>query len=216
MRDIPIFTSEFGVASLTLREIPLRGEAYVFVRGVFRTLPELLAHCAQFCRAAGANRVYFGGEADFSAYPRYAQLIRRSIARKNLPPAPKALRVQAVTQDTAPLWEQLYNRSMLAVPAAQSCTPVETQSLAAAQEAFFVRENDEIVGLGRVRGNQLLALASLRKGSGAQVLCALARQMACEEITLLCAAENERAMHLYDRLGFSRGESTACWYGEIS
>ena len=32
MKDIPVFTTEFGIASLILRDIPYRGEAYVRVR----------------------------------------------------------------------------------------------------------------------------------------------------------------------------------------
>ena len=34
MRDFPIFTSEFGVSSLILKEIPYRGEAYIRIRDV--------------------------------------------------------------------------------------------------------------------------------------------------------------------------------------
>ena len=34
MRDFPIFTTEFGVSSLILKEIPYRGEAYMRIRDV--------------------------------------------------------------------------------------------------------------------------------------------------------------------------------------
>ena len=42
MRDIPVFTVPSGIATLILREIPPRGEAYVLLRGVFTSQEELL------------------------------------------------------------------------------------------------------------------------------------------------------------------------------
>ena len=32
MKDIPVFTTDFGVASLILKEIPYRGEAYIRIQ----------------------------------------------------------------------------------------------------------------------------------------------------------------------------------------
>ena len=34
MKDFPVFTTEYGVASLTLKEVPYREEAYVLLRDV--------------------------------------------------------------------------------------------------------------------------------------------------------------------------------------
>ena len=56
MKDIPVFSCPDGIATLILREVPFRGEGYILVRGVFGTLEGLLAECAGFCRAAGAER----------------------------------------------------------------------------------------------------------------------------------------------------------------
>lgn len=69
MKDIPVFSCPDGIATLILREVPFRGEGYILVRGVFGTLEGLLAECAGFCRAAGAERLFAAGEADFSGYP---------------------------------------------------------------------------------------------------------------------------------------------------
>ena len=69
MTDIPVFTAADGIATLILHEIPARKEGYILVRAVFGSLACLLRECADFCRGAGAERVYAGGEADFSAYP---------------------------------------------------------------------------------------------------------------------------------------------------
>ena len=67
MTDIPVFTAADGIATLILHEIPARKEGYILVRAVFGSLAGLLRECADFCRGAGAERVYAGGEADFSA-----------------------------------------------------------------------------------------------------------------------------------------------------
>ena len=56
MRDIPVFTTEYGVASLVLREIPYRQEAYISIQSSLQP-EELLAECVSFCRACGAEKV---------------------------------------------------------------------------------------------------------------------------------------------------------------
>ena len=57
MKDFPMFTTQYGVASLVLREIPTRGEAYITVRSSQDT-EKLLEECVSFCRACGAEKIY--------------------------------------------------------------------------------------------------------------------------------------------------------------
>ena len=85
MKDIPVFSCPDGIATLILREVPFRGEGYILVRGVFGTLEGLLAECAGFCRAAGAERLFAAGEADFSGYPAAIRILGRSAPRESLP-----------------------------------------------------------------------------------------------------------------------------------
>ena len=48
MRDFPVFTTEYGVASLIFKEIPYRQEAYIRIRDVQPgKLPELLAELVE-------------------------------------------------------------------------------------------------------------------------------------------------------------------------
>ena len=150
MKDIPVFSCPDGIATLILREVPFRGEGYILVRGVFGTLEGLLAECAGFCRAAGAERLFAAGEADFSGYP-------------------AAIRILA------------------------------------GGEALWICDGAERIGLGRVRGGELLAVAALQPGAGERCVRALAAQCTGPEVRLTCAEENGRAMRLYDRLGFSHG-----------
>ena len=81
MKDIPVFSCPDGIATLILREVPFRGEGYILVRGVFGTLEGLLAECTGFCRAAGAERLFAAGEADFSGYPAAIRILGRSAPR---------------------------------------------------------------------------------------------------------------------------------------
>ena len=52
----------------------------------------------------------------------------------------------------------------------------------------------------------------LLPGAGERCVRALAARCAGPEVRLTCAAENERAMRLYDRLGFSRGAEERVWF----
>ena len=73
-------------------------------------------------------------------------------------------------------------------------------------------ENGGRIGLGRVRGETLLALASLVPGAGERTLLTLVRHCGLHRVELVCAVENPRAMALYDRLHFSRGKLRQSWY----
>ena len=57
MRNIPVFTTEFGVASLILKEIPYTQTAYIKILSSLAPV-ELLEECRSFCRAAGAEKIY--------------------------------------------------------------------------------------------------------------------------------------------------------------
>ena len=130
MKDIPVFSCPDGIATLILREVPFRGEGYILVRGVFGTLEGLLAECTGFCRAAGAERLFAAGEADFSGYPAAIRILGRSAPRESLLPAPEAVRLVPVTEETAADWAREYNARFRAVPAAESCSPAEERALA--------------------------------------------------------------------------------------
>ena len=60
MKDIPMFTTPYGVASLSLREVPYQKAAYICILSADQ--PEmLLEECVSFCRACGAEKVYAKG-----------------------------------------------------------------------------------------------------------------------------------------------------------
>lgn len=200
MKDIPLFPCNDGLASLILSEIPHKKEAYVLVRSVFGTLQGLLKECAAFCRSAGAEKVYAGGEQDFSCYPVYAHLVERSLDRARLP---ETGAVAKPTED--PQWAELYNERFRHVHGAKTY-------LSTPKNAYFVYEGERRIGLGQIIGEELAAVASLKKGCGEKCLIALSRKLPCDRVQLLCAEENLSATRLYDRLGFSRDKVRRIWY----
>lgn len=206
MKDIPIFTVPDGMATLILREIPTRREGYVLVRAVFTTLDALLCECERFCRAAGAETVYFGGNADFSAYPVYARLVEREIDCARLPRTTASAR--PVAKEERAEWERHYRERFQDVPLAQSAPKLEN--------ACFIVENGERIGLGQVEGETLRVVASLKKGCGADCVAALAAASGARRLKLLCAEENLPAMRLYDRLGFTVEGVREIWYRRVN
>lgn len=209
MKDIPVFTCQEGLATLILREIPYRGEGYILVRAVFGTLEDLLRECARFCRAAGASQVYVSGEADFTGWPVFASIRRRTVARAALTP-PEDIRILPVTADSAAEWAARYNERFRAVPTAETCMPADYPILE--REACFLADRAGLVGIGRIRADTLLAVATLRPGWGERLVRALAVRCETSRLTLLCAEENRRAMELYQRLGFDLGPVQRVWY----
>ena len=76
MRDFPLFTTEYGVASLFLKEIPYKNEAYIRICDVqedfFR---EHLNECVSFCRMCGAERIFAADHEKLEQYPLFASIL---------------------------------------------------------------------------------------------------------------------------------------------
>ncbi|MDY4222972.1 MAG: hypothetical protein SOX71_10830, partial [Candidatus Faecousia sp.] len=73
MKDFPVFPTSHGAASLTLKEIPYRQEAYIQIQSTQE--PELLLEeCIGFCAACGAERIYASGDACLERYPLHTSI----------------------------------------------------------------------------------------------------------------------------------------------
>lgn len=202
MKDIPIFTSSGGIATLILREIPIKGEGYVLLRSVFTTTDALLRECADFCVAAGAERVFVSGQEGLSHLPVYACLIERTLPRNQIPPT-EAIAVPIQSED-ADRWASQYNEKFRTVPSAQSCRKPEN--------AYDIYLHGKHIGIGQIHDSKLDSVAALEPHMGQACVSALAAQCKGETLHLLCAVENLPAMKLYDRMGFSVGPIKECWY----
>ena len=70
MKDIPMFTTEYGTASLILKEVPYRQEAYIHIQDVQpEGFEEHMKECVSFCRMAGAEKIYAKGHEALERYP---------------------------------------------------------------------------------------------------------------------------------------------------
>ena len=80
LRNIPIFTTEFGVASLILESVAARKEAYVRIQSSLQ--PEkLIEECVSFCKACGAERVYATGHEILASYPLHTSILQMNADR---------------------------------------------------------------------------------------------------------------------------------------
>lgn len=211
MKDIPVFTTEYGVASLLLKEVPYRKIAYVRIQSVQpEDLKPLLEECVAFCRAVGAERIFACGHEGLADYPLYCSVVQMRLIREEgeLPPAC----LFPVTEATAGEWRAIYNRCMAQVDNAATLTAAEEKKLLEAPGAYFVHGDGTLLGIGWIAGDKLLAVASVIPGAGETVTKTLLSAMSGEQAVLEVASTNYRAIRLYQRLGFLKTGEISRWY----
>ena len=209
MKDLPVFTTENGAASLTLREIPSRQRAYIIIQS--SEAPEqLLEECVSFCKACGAEAVYAAGHPILEHYPLHTAILCMSGSRERLPESDAAL--FPVQVHTAETWRKIYNEKMASVDNAAYLTAEDAKKAARAGQAYFVHRDGELLGFGSVEGESLKAIASLVPGRGREILCALNHAMGGERITLEVASTNQKAIRLYEALGMIATGEIIRWY----
>ena len=209
MRDIPVFTTEFGVASLIIKEIPYTQTAYVRIQSSLSPT-ELLTECKDFCRAAGAEKVYATGESIPDEYPLQTQIIRMSVCCRNLPKTDAV--ATPVLPEQAAQWKDIYNRTMADVDNAAYMDDPEMKQMLRQADGYFVYRGKALIGIGRVSGCCIRAVASLVQGGGKDSLLALAALTDGDEVILDVASTNKRAIRLYERVGFAQKDVVEAWY----
>lgn len=209
MKDIPLFTSEYGVASLTLKEIPVRGVAYVKILSSLQP-EELVGECVSFCRACGAEEIYASGNDFLQIYPLTADLIRMARSREDMPGTDAA--VFPVTEQTVGRWREIYNERMAGVPNAAWLTKQDEKELLSGGDCYFVHRAGDLLGIGRASGDCIDMVASVQRGAGRDVVLAMASVLTCDRVSLTVARENRRAVGLYEALGFVAVEQVSRWY----
>lgn len=210
MKDIPIFTTDFGVATLILKEIPYKQVAFVRVQDVQPgALKDLLAECAGFCRAAGAERVLAAGHPGLEQYPLDSTVLEMSLAYE--PREPEAM-LWPVTEKTVARWREIYNRAMAGVDNHTTLTFRDEKEILSSGGAYFVHRNGQLLGVGWFREGRLLALVSVVPGMGSTVAHTLFTAMEEDRITLEVASTNGRAIRLYKKLGFLKTGERERWY----
>lgn len=209
MRDIPVFTTEYGVASLFLREIPYRGKAYIKLQSSLE--PEkLLEECVAFCRACGAERIDASGHVYLESYPLVTALITMQCGMDRLGKTDAAL--FPVTDKTLGRWLEIYNERMADIPNASYMDSRDGREMLKKGDGYFVQRDGKLLGIGRASGGTVDAVISMVPGMGETVMQALVSLLTEDTVRLLVASENHRAVRLYERMGFVKTAEIARWY----
>ncbi len=209
MKDMPVFTTEHGVASLFLREIPYRQRAHIKLQAT-QEPRELLEECVAFCRACGAQWIDAAGHPYLENYPLITALYVMQADRESLLGSDACL--FPVTEETAPHWQALYNQRMENIPncAYMDCNHVK--QMLELGDGYFVHRDGELLGIGRASGDFLDTVIALVPGAGETVVRTLAELLQSDTVKLQAASANERAIRLYERLGFVRTKELSRWY----
>ena len=209
MRDFPFFNTEFGVASLVLKEIPYQGTAYIILRDA--SDPEkLLAECVDFCRVCGAEAVYATGHEILERYPFYTAMWLMRCEANTLPDTDASL--FPVQENTLEQWQRIYNEKVRCVPNGAWMTQKDAQKMLEDGTGYFVHRGGTLLGIGKVSGCEIQWVASVVSGGGKDVVCALAHAVWADSLELTVASENSKAVRLYESLGFVRAQEISRWY----
>lgn len=209
MRDIPFFTTEYGVAGLCLKEIPYTACAYITILDS-SDVQELLNEAVSFCRAAGAEQIYACGHSHLEKYPLHTIIVRMSCNKKKIPQF-NATAV-AVNQESMEQWREIYNAKMHSVETAAYMSVTDCEKAVKEGKLFFVMEEGCLIGIGSVDETGIQAIASVVSGKGRVVLSSLCEKISSEIIHLDVSSQNYKAMRLYTRMGFEESEERSRWY----
>lgn len=209
MKDFPMFDTEFGIASLVLKEIPYKGEAYILLREVWDA-ENLLKECVSFCRMCGAEIICATGHESLEQYPLYTTVLEM---RGDAVVDPDLLEsLFPVTDATVSRWRNIYNEKMRAVDNAATLTAFDEKRILESGGAYFIHDNGDLLGIGWLDDTELLAVAAVKPGAGRIVMNTLMSLAEGAQIVLQVASTNEKALRLYEKMGFIRTKEISRWY----
>ena len=209
MQNLPMFTTEYGAASLFLREIPYRGRAHIKIQSSLD--PEkLLEECVSFCRMCGAELIDAAGHDYLEKYPLITALWAMQCPRDALAETDACL--FPVTEATVQQWLDIYNERMADVPNAAYMDSRDGRELLNTGDGYFVHRDGLLLGIGKAKDDFIDTVISVEPGAGETVLRALCSALQCETVRLWVASENHRAVRLYQRLGFVKTKELSRWY----
>lgn len=209
MKDFPFFTTENGVASITLKEIPYTKTAYIKIQDSLE--PEkLIEECVGFCKMAGAEKILGSGHLFLEQYPLYTQIVQMARLRDGLPDTDAAL--FPVMEQTLCRFREIYNDRMSAVPNSSFMSISESKELLQRGNGYFIHRGEMLLGIGIASGEKIDAVISICPGAGEDVVLALNHALSGDQAVLEVASTNYRAIRLYERIGFVKTVEISRWY----
>jgi ribosomal protein S18 acetylase RimI-like enzyme len=159
---------------------------------------------------AGADRVYASGHDALDAYPHYTTVVEMCV---NIQVAPDDMaQLFPVTEQTVKRWREIYNQSMRHVHNSGTLETRDEKRILESGGAYFVHRNGELLGLGWLEQDTILAIASAKPGMGQHVAHTLMSVVEGASLRLEVASTNEKALRLYEKLGFLKTGEISRWY----
>ena len=209
MKDIPVFATEYGVASLVLREIAYQKTAYVIVQDSLEP-DKLVGECVSFCSACGAERIYSKGHGYLEQYPFHTAVWQMNCHRERLEDTDAAL--WPVQKETLEYWRGIYNQKVPKVPNGAWMTVADGEEMLKKGDGYFVHRGETLLGIGRASGSWIDWVAAVQPGAGRDVVLALSHALMEDVLSLTVASANEKAVRLYESLGFMKAKELSKWY----
>jgi ribosomal protein S18 acetylase RimI-like enzyme len=209
MRDIPFFETQYGVASLVLKEIPYQQAAYITILDAWEP-EELLAECMRFCRMCGAEYIYATGHPCLEGRALYTAMWELRRSAQGVADTDAAL--WPVQEQTLEQWRNIYNEKVRRLPNAAWMSQRDSKEMLVKGDGYFIHRGEELLGIGRASGDTIDWVAAIKPGAGRDVVCALAHALWCDTIRLTVASVNEKALVLYQSLGFVKTKEISRWF----
>lgn len=208
MKDFPMFTTENGVASLFLKEVPYRKTAYIRIQSSLA--PEaLLKECVDFCRICGAEKIYAAGD-HLEEHTLHTIIMEM---RGVIPiDEEKIESLFPVTEKTISRWREIYNEKMSGVSNAATLESKDEKRIVDSGGAYFIHTEGKLLGIGWLQNGTLEAIASTVPGMGERVAHTLLSVTPGESVRLEVASDNHKAVALYERLGFLPVREISRWH----
>ena len=211
MRDFPVFTTEYGVSSLILREIPYRQEAYIHIQDAQpEGIAEHLQECISFCRMAGAERIYVKGHELLESCPVHTRIYEMRCTAWVDPD--KIENLFPVTEATVGHWRSICNERLRNVDHSATLTAADEKKILQSGGAYFIHHAGELLGVGWMEDTKLLLVAGIKPGAGERIMHTLMSLVEGADMTLEVASTNERAIRLYKKTGMLITGICSEWY----
>ena len=209
MKDFPMFTTEYGVASLLMKEVPYKETAYIIIQSSQQP-EELLAECISFCRFCGAEKIYATGHEYLERYPLHSTIYE--MQGEAQPDESKVANLWPVTKETVSQWREICNRRMHPIDNSATLEARDEKEIIEKGDACFVHRAGELLGIGWIRDGELQEIASVVPGCGEVVLHTLMSIVPGQVLKLQVVSTNFRAISLYERSGFIKTAEKSRWY----
>ena len=209
MKNIPVFDTENGVASLILKEIPYTQTAYITIQSS-QSPDKLVEECVSFCRMCGAEKIYATGHNYLEQFPFHTAMWQMNVRADSLPDTDAAL--WPVQQENLEKWRNIYNEKAARLPNGAWMDSKDAQEMLQKGDGYFIHRDGKLLGIGRASGEMIDWVAAVTPGAGRDVVLALRHAVSEEYLKLTVASVNEKAVRLYESLGFLRTKEISRWH----